>query len=64
MYWKKIGGDVKEVPNEIKVVLFDFAVQHGPSKGIKFLQNVIGTTEDGILGETDRAALKKTIRII
>lgn len=50
-YWQAVGGD--ELPNGVDYVVFDYAVNSGPSRAIKGLQKALkGYTGpiDGILG--------------
>ena len=54
-YWDGIGGD--ELPAGIDAAVFDYAVNSGPSRAAKTLQNAIGVTPDGFVGmDTVRAA--------
>lgn len=54
-YWDVIRGD--ELPDGIDYVVFDGAVNSGPSQSVKWLQRALGLTADGHLGEsTLRAA--------
>ena len=48
MYWDAVRGD--ELPNGVDYALFDFAVNSGPARAIKTLQQILGTTPDGIFG--------------
>ncbi len=49
-FWLKMGLDKFEP--ELAFQVFDAAVQHGCSKAIKLLQQIIGTVQDGISGNT------------
>lgn len=60
-YWDAIGGD--DLPSGLDYAMFDFAVNSGPSRAIKFLQRAINATTyfglavDGKIGPyTIRAA--------
>lgn len=55
-YWDKIRGD--EMPDGVDYALFDFAVNSGPSRAIKTLQQIVGATPDGILGPKTIAAVR------
>lgn len=52
------GPGISKIPDEtLRAVVFDAAVNHGPVRAIKMLQEAIGATPDGILGpETVRKA--------
>jgi lysozyme family protein len=53
-YWDKVEGD--KLPFGLDLVVFDFAVNSGPSRSIKFLQKAINKVErrnlvvDGLMG--------------
>jgi len=55
-YWDAVAGD--RLPSGVDYAVFDFAVNSGPSRAVKFLQRVVGTTEDGILGQQTLAAVQ------
>ena len=47
-YWDKVKGD--ELPAGLDLVVFDAAVNSGPSRGAKWLQQSIGVAIDGKIG--------------
>ena len=47
-YWDKVKGD--QLPADLAFHVFDMAVNSGVSRGIKLLQNTVGTTQDGLIG--------------
>ena len=47
-YWDPIRGD--ELPPGLAYALFDFAVNSGPARAVRFLQRIVGTVQDGLLG--------------
>lgn len=49
-YWQKLNLD--EFIPELSYQIFDAAVQHGNATAAKFLQQVVGTIPDGILGKS------------
>jgi lysozyme family protein len=54
-YWQKIRGD--EFHGNLAWVLFDIAVNNGRSRGVKWMQEGLEVTADGIIGAiTIRAA--------
>lgn len=54
-YWDKVKAD--DLPAGVDYAVFDFAVNSGPSRAIKFLQRVLGVTDDGKIGPITMAAL-------
>lgn len=47
-YWDKVRAS--ELPSGVDYAVFDFAVNSGPSRAVKFLQKVVGVSEDGRIG--------------
>ena len=47
-YWDKVKAD--ELPAGVDYVVFDTAINSGPGRAAKFLQEAIGTTPDGAIG--------------
>ena len=47
-YWDKVKGD--ELPAGVDYVVFDTAINSGPGRAAKLLQEVIGVTPDGAIG--------------
>lgn len=47
-YWNKISGD--KLPPKIAFLTFDAAVNSGVSQAVKWLQEAVGTTRDGVIG--------------
>lgn len=47
-YWDKVKGD--QLPSGIDYSVFDFAVNSGSARAAKYLQAVLGVTQDGIIG--------------
>jgi len=47
-YWDKIQGDY--LPAGVDYVVFDCAINSGPGRAAKFLQQVVGATQDGVIG--------------
>lgn len=39
-----------QLPSEVSGVVFDFAVNSGPGRAVKVLQELVGATPDGIIG--------------
>lgn len=56
-YWNKVRGD--DLPSGVDYALFDFAVNSGPSRAVKFLQRILLVQQDGIIGPQTMAALAR-----
>lgn len=54
MFWDKVWGD--RMPSGIDYLLFDFAVNAGPSRAILCLQEAVGAYPDGLIGPLTYAA--------
>lgn len=54
-YWNKVSADV--LPAGVDYAVFDFGVNSGPTRAIKFLQRVVGVKEDGRIGPITLAAV-------
>lgn len=46
--WDKVWGD--KLPSGLDYSMYDFAINSGPARAVKFLQNLVGVAEDGIMG--------------
>ncbi len=55
-YWNAVSGEV--LPAGVDYAVFDFGVNSGPSRAIKFLQKAVGVTQDGRIGPKTLAAVK------
>lgn len=53
-YWNK--AQCEEIPYPLDIMLFDTAVNHGVTKAVKILQESLGITADGVIGQETRAA--------
>lgn len=53
-YWNKVSGD--QLPRGVDYVTFDAGVNSGPSRGVKWLQRVLGVAQDGAAGPKTQAA--------
>jgi lysozyme family protein len=49
-----LGGVLDD---ELRALLVDCAVLHGPRNAVRFLQRAIGATDDGVFGDLTKAAL-------
>lgn len=56
-YWDAIKGD--DLPGGVDYAVFDFAVNSGPARAVRFLQGIIGVSADGIVGVNTLAAARR-----
>lgn len=56
MYWDKVRGD--ELPIGVDYAVFDFAVNAGPDRAVKMLQQTVGVMADGVIGPATLAAAR------
>jgi lysozyme family protein len=56
-YWHKVRGD--DLPAGIDYCVFDTAINSGPGRAAKFLQEAVGATPDGIIGLRTLAAVRE-----
>jgi lysozyme family protein len=47
-YWDKIKGD--DLPAGVDYIVFDAAINSGPSRAAKWLQQTVGAIPDGMIG--------------
>lgn len=56
-YWDKVKAD--DLPSGLDLVAFDAAVNSGPARGARWLQQALGVTADGKIGPATIAAAQK-----
>lgn len=56
-YWDKVRGD--DLPPGLDLVAFDAAVNSGPARGARWLQQALGVTADGKIGPVTLDAAQK-----
>ena len=56
-YWQAVRGD--DLPAGLDLVAFDAAVNSGPSRGARWLQQALGVSDDGKVGPQTVAAAKR-----
>jgi lysozyme family protein len=56
-YWDAVMAD--KLPEKVRYVIFDTAVNSGPTKAIELLQRVLDVGEDGVLGPLTFDALNR-----
>lgn len=54
-YWDAVKGD--ELPTGVDYCVFDTAINSGPGRAVKFLQEAIGVTADGAIGPITMKAI-------
>lgn len=55
-YWNAMRCE--ELPHGVNYIVMDIGVMSGPSRAIKMLQQVVGTKQDGIIGQNTMAAIR------
>jgi len=56
-YWDKVVAD--SLPSGVDLVVFDFGVNSGPSRAVKYAQKLVGTDEDGVMGPVTIKAIQE-----
>jgi hypothetical protein len=56
-YWDKIRGD--ELPFGVDYAAYDLAVNSGPARAAKYLQQIVGVPADGVIGPKTLAAINE-----
>lgn len=59
-YWRLVRGD--SLPCGIDYAVFDFAVNSGVSRAVKYLQRLVGVEADGVIGFMSLDAIEKADR--
>lgn len=55
-FWKDVRGD--DLPAGVDLAVFDFAVNSGSGRAIRFLQTVLGVESDGVFGPKTLEAVR------
>ena len=55
-YWDQVSGD--DLPAGLDYAVFDAAINSGPGRAAKWLQEVVGVTADGAIGKGTLAAVE------
>ena len=58
-YWDTVKGD--ELPSGLDLSVFDFGVNAGPKRARRYLQMLVGTAADGIIGPATLQAVKDKV---
>lgn len=56
-YWDYVWGD--KLPNGVDLAVFDFGVNSGPSRAVRYLQKALGVRVDGHMGPVTIEALER-----
>ena len=56
LYWDRIKGD--DLPSGIDYAAYDLAVNSGPSRAAKYLQEIAGVPVDGVIGPKSLEAIR------
>jgi len=56
MYWDAVHG--AELPDGVDFAVFDFGVNSGPDRAIKYLQRIAGVAQDGRIGPATLKAVR------
>jgi lysozyme family protein len=54
-YWRRVKAD--EIPEELRFIVFDAAVNAGVAQSIKWLQRAVRVRDDGVIGPLTLAAI-------
>lgn len=55
LYWNAVRAD--DLPSGVDYAVFDFAVNSGPNRAIRYLQRAVGVADDGRIGPMTLAAV-------
>lgn len=59
-FWNPIMGD--DIANQLVADnIYDFAVNSGASRAVRYAQRIVGTVEDGVMGRVTVRAINKNI---
>lgn len=61
-YWDRVQGDL--LPAGLDYAVLDFAVNSGVGRASKYLQAVVGTPQDGVIGARTLAAIQSPTNAI
>lgn len=61
-YWDAVRGD--DLPIGLDLCVFDFAVNASPSRAIRYLQKIVGATEDGQIGPKTVSLTQQFVRAV
>lgn len=61
-YWAPVWGN--DLPLGLNLCVWDWGVNSGPSRAVKYLQQMIGSAADGIMGPNTMAAVNKYVDLV
>jgi len=56
-YWDLVQGDL--LPAGLDYAVYDFSINSGPSRAVRFLQEILGVKVDGVMGNATLGAVRK-----
>lgn len=59
-YWRLVRGD--SLPTGLDYAVFDFAVNSGVSRAVRYMQRVVGVADDGVIGDITLEAVYSAAR--
>lgn len=59
-YWRQVKGD--DLPAGLDYAVFDFGVNSGVSRAIRYLQRLVGVEDDGVIGNATLSATYEAAR--
>lgn len=59
-YWRLVRGD--SLPSGLDYAVFDFGVNSGVSRAVRYLQRLVGVEDDGIIGNATLGAVYEAAR--
>lgn len=60
-YWDEVRGS--DLPAGLALCVFDFGVNAGPSRAVRFLQRLVGASQDGLMGPATLGAVNAHIAL-
>jgi len=61
-YWDKVRGD--DLPLGLDLCVFDFGVNAGPARAIRYLQNMVGAKDDGVIGPRTLSLAEQMVKAL
>lgn len=59
-FWDVVRGD--DLPAGLDLCVFDFAVNAGPQRAVRYLQRLVGVPDDGVIGPKTLAAVAEKVK--
>lgn len=61
LFWNAVRAD--DLPPGVDYAVFDFAVNSGPRRAVRFLQGIVGAAQDGVVGQETLAKVRAFDRV-